>query len=132
MTLCDHCGIELTTGMWPFCPHGQSANAIQTNERFIGGVTIENLGDQPVTVYSREEFQAAMDRAGVEQRIKYVPGDKHLTDWTGAIDAKTLENAAILVARQGEIKTKLHDPAALKTYQGSVRVWKGQDDVFRA
>ena len=76
-----------------------SSQAIETNESFIGGMTIENLGHDPVTVYSREEFNQAMYRAGAEQRIKYVPGDQHLTDWSKAIDPYTLANAIELVGR---------------------------------
>ncbi len=97
---CASCGRELTIGQWPFCPHGIPAgNAIQTDEAFIGGQTIENMGHTPVTVYSRQEFQEQMARHGVEQRIKWVPGDKHLQNFGAYIDKQTLENARILVSR---------------------------------
>lgn len=97
---CERCGQELHVGEWPFCPHGTSLGiAIESNERFIGGITIENMGHEPVTVYSREEFKEQMTRHGVEQRIKYVPGDKHLQNWGNYIDPYTLEQARILVER---------------------------------
>jgi hypothetical protein len=90
--------------------------AIQTNEAFIGGVTIDNLGAEPVTVYSREEFKQAMARANVEQKIKYVPGDKYLTNWAAGIDAQTLDNARVLMSR-GVRVGETPDPAALQTFQ---------------
>jgi hypothetical protein len=102
---CDHCGEELVIGAWPFCPHGRpmdGAHAIQTNEQFIGGMTLENLGHDPVTVYSREEFKQAMLRANVEQRIKWVPGDHYLQNFGAYIDPYTMEAARALVSRQGE------------------------------
>lgn len=100
--ICEQCNLELVVGSWPWCPHGTpgQVNAIQTNESFIGGVTIENMSHEPVTVFSREEFKQAMLSRGLEQRIKYVPGDKHLQDWSKCIDANTLENARILIERQ--------------------------------
>ena len=100
---CERCGHELVVGKWPFCPHGDPhGNAIETNEAFIGGLTIENLGHDPVTVYSREEFKQAMLKANVEQKIKWVPGDKHLQNWGAFIDPYTMEAARTLVSRQGE------------------------------
>ena len=103
---CERCGYELQIGDYPFCKgrqsdHGPMGQAIETNESFIGGMTLENLGHDPVTVYSREEYKQAMIKANVEQHIKYVEGDHYLKDWSKSIDPKTLENARILVARCG-------------------------------
>jgi hypothetical protein len=125
---CERCGAEYEIGDYPFCKgrpsdHGPMRQAIQTDEAFIGGKVIENLGTEPVTVYSRTEFKQAMARAGVEQKIKYVPGDKHLLNWAAYTDAKTLENAAILVSRQGS-GSKDNDRAALQSFRSSVRVVK--------
>jgi hypothetical protein len=80
-----------------------ASHGIVTDEAFIGGLVIENLGDQPVTVYSRADLARRMQEARVEQRIKYVPGDKHLTDWSKAIDPYTLEAARALVSRPGAL-----------------------------
>ena len=115
---CDKCGHELKVGDYPFCKggHGPMRQAIQTNEQFIGGVTIENMGDTPVTVYSREEYKQAMESRGLEQKIKYVPGDKYLTNWAAGIDAQTLENARVLMSRCVRVGTEA-DPAALQTFQ---------------
>ena len=91
----------MEVGQWPFCPHGTPhGNTIETNERFIGGVTIENMGPDPVTVYSREEYKAEMLKHGVEQHIKWVPGDRHLQNWGMFIDPYTLAAATTLVERQ--------------------------------
>lgn len=100
---CEHCGEELTVGAWPWCPHGEPhGNAIETNEAFIGGLTLENLGHDPVTVYSREEYKQAMLKANVDQQIKYVSGDHYLQNWGAFIDPYTMEAARALVSRQGE------------------------------
>lgn len=104
----------------------QSA-AIETNERFIGGVTIENMGHEPVTVYSREEFDRAMRAHHVEQRIKWVPGDRHLTNWAAGIDAYTLEAATALVSRSSQ-SARQTDPCRLTSYRGSVRIVKEGED----
>lgn len=118
-TPCETCGHALELGEYPFCPHGRGGqNARQTNESFIGGVTIENLGHEPVTVYSREEFKAAMKAANVEQRIHYVPGDKYLTNWAACITAQTLANAKALVERQAA--PRVTPRARLPSYRGYV------------
>ena len=90
---CSSCKGE-TIYLWTRYPA-----SIQTNESFIGGVTLENMGHDPVTVYSRDEFKLEMAKRGLEQRIKYVPGDHYLTDWSKGVDATMLENARILVSR---------------------------------
>lgn len=120
---CQICHQGYAIGDYPFCRpgrgHGRARSAIQTNEAFIGGLTIENLGHDPVTVYSRDEFKAAMAAAHVEQRIHHVPGDKYLTDWSAGIDAQTLENARILVSRGRGAEDR--DEAALPSYRGEIR-----------
>lgn len=102
---CERCGHPLAIGDFPFCKgspaqHGPMRQAIETNEAFIGGLTLENLGPEPVTVYSREEYKLAMARAGVEQHIKWVPGDRHLQNWGAYIDPYTMAAAKALVERQ--------------------------------
>ena len=107
MTVCERCGAELAVGDYPFCKgrpsdHGPMGQAIETNEQFIGGTTLENLGHEPVTVYSREEYKLAMARANVEQRIKWVPGDHYLQNFGAYIDPQTMANAKALVERRGK------------------------------
>jgi hypothetical protein len=102
--------------------------SIQTDESFIGGKVIENLSHTPITVYSRTELKQAMEKHNAQQKIKWVPGDKHLINWAMGIDQYTLDAARVLVSRPGALKdTSKHDPAALESYQGSVRtVPKGE------
>lgn len=101
---CDKCGHALQVGDYPFCrgrqgDHGPSHQAIETDERFIGGLTVENLGHDPVVVYSRQELANVAKQRGLEQRIKYVPGDHFLTDWSKGIDPYTMAAAQALVER---------------------------------
>lgn len=62
--LCPQCESE-TVRAW-------AAPAMHTDDPFIGGKTIENMGHTPVTVYSRQEFKRAMRERGVEQRVQHV------------------------------------------------------------
>ncbi len=79
-----------------------ASHGIVTDEAFIGGMTLENLGHEPVTVYSRTELARKMHEAGVVQKIKWSgPNDKFLTNWAAGIDAQTLANAKALVERNG-------------------------------
>ncbi len=107
---CSRCG-GATEYIW----HSNPAS-IQTDEAFIGGQVIENLGHDPITVYSRTELKAAMARAGAEQRIKWAgPGDKYLTNWAAGIDQYTLDAATALVSRVGKGSTP--DRTKLETFQ---------------
>jgi hypothetical protein len=91
-------------GEWPFCPHGRplaNSHGIQTDEAFIGGLTIENMGHEPVTVYSRTEFKQEMLKRNLEQRIKWAgETDRYLTNWAASTDPQTLENARYLVTHR--------------------------------
>lgn len=87
------------------------SHGIQTDESFIGGKVIENLGDQPVTVYSRQELAQAMHKAGVTQKVKWVPGDKYLTNWAMSIDPYTLASAKALVERCGSVASPPAEPS---------------------
>lgn len=89
-----------------------------------GGMLLENLGPHPVRVYSHTERRRLMQERGLEEYIRHtpVPGtDKspHTTDWSkGSIDAKTMENAAVLVARQSEPKLTADEEFARRTLTG--------------
>ena len=102
---CIACGGD-TYYLW----RGSLSHGIQTDERFIGGQTIENLDHEPITVYSRTELAQKMHERGLEQRIKYVPGDQHLTDWSKMIDPYTLEAAKVLVSRSCKQSTDVVAP----------------------
>ena len=96
--------------------------SIQTNEAFIGGQVIENLGHDPVTVYSRDELKVRMAEAGVEQRIKYVPGDHYLTDWSMGIDAQRLADVTALLSRPRVTRAdREQELAALQSFAPSVK-----------
>lgn len=98
-----------------------ASHGIVTDESFIGGLTFENLGHEPVTVYSRQDLARRMQEAGVEQRIKYVPGDKYLTDWSKAIDPYTLAAAKALVSRPGAMGQTRQDVRPTLRVETSVR-----------
>lgn len=58
-----------------------------------GGVWIENLGPQPVKVYSHSERRAIAAANGLEEMIRHTPvpgSDKspHTSRWTGAPDMR--------------------------------------------
>ena len=89
---------------------GTVTHGIQTDESFIGGKLIENLDHEPTMVYSRQELAQKMHERGLEQRIKYVPGDQHLTDWSKMIDPYTLEAAKALVSRSCKQSTDVVAP----------------------
>lgn len=64
-----------------------------------GGFLAENGFDRPTRFDSWSEYKQAIDRNGYQIRERWVPGDKHLTNWAAVIDAGTLENAKTLVSR---------------------------------
>ena len=118
---CRHCG-AVTEYYWQTAtPHG-----IQTDEAFIGGQVIENLGHDPVTIYSRQHLQREMEKRGLEQRIKWVPGDKHLQNWGAYIDPYTMANAKELLERAGQRKPE-SDPGHLETLKTEIRAVRATD-----
>jgi hypothetical protein len=80
-SVCGACG-EVTEHVWKeralFAVHGDDA--------FIGGKTFENLGHEPVTVYSRAELNREMAARGLRPMVRHVgePGSdksKHSSRW---------------------------------------------------
>ena len=68
---CDQCGKELQIGDWPLCPHGRpSLKVIQ--DSIPGGLTIENMGHEPVTVYSHSERRDLMRARGLKEQVRHV------------------------------------------------------------
>jgi hypothetical protein len=49
-----------------------SAPAVHGDDKFIGGKTFENLGHEPVTVYSRSELKREMDKRGLQPFVRHV------------------------------------------------------------
>ena len=106
-----------TEYLWTGTPH-----AIETDERFIGGYVVHNLGHEPVTVYSRQELAQVAEARGLVQRIRWVPGDHYLTNLAAGMDPQTLANATALVSRQNPPSDP--DPTTLPSwtpYIGPVR-----------
>ena len=76
---CPHCGVN-TVREWTCSAH------IHGDDKFIGGVTFENLDHHPVTVYSRSEYKKALADRGLQEFQRHQPAQgsdksKHTTRW---------------------------------------------------
>jgi hypothetical protein len=101
---CPSCGVELVVGSWPWCPHEQGAYGVQPND-IPGGETLENVGPEPVTFYSRSEKRRYLKEHGLVEMVRHVPvpgtdTSPHTTSWT----AVNLEAGRILAERQATTK----------------------------
>lgn len=77
---CEACGATLRVGDYPFCPHGAySGKAV--GDDIPGGLTLENLGPEPVTVYSHSERKRIMRERGLHEVVRHVDGSPHTTRW---------------------------------------------------
>ena len=85
-------------------------------DEYPGGKTFEHLDHEPVTVYSKSELQREMDKRHLRFTDRYHRNDG--PDWRLGIDAKTLDNARVLVSR-GQKATD--DPGKLLTFKGTLR-----------
>lgn len=59
------------------------------DDTYVGGLTVENLGHNPVTFYSRTEHEAYLKEHGFERRVRHVgeqgsDKSKHTVRWTSA------------------------------------------------
>lgn len=95
----------------PVCPvcgdkterHFSLGGGTNIRDEYPGGIVIENLGPEPVKVYSNSERLKIMRERGLEEFVRHtpVPGtDKspHTSDWSkGSMDPYTLEAAKALV-----------------------------------
>jgi hypothetical protein len=95
---CPHCGGE-TDRLWV------QQSAAMRQDSWEGGKTFENLGPEPVTLYSRTELKAELEKRGLQEAVRHVPvpgSDRspHTTRWDVPCQ-KTLENARILLERCG-------------------------------
>lgn len=84
--LCPECGwmkednYEPRTTMDVLCPDGHkteivyagSAPAIHGDDKFVGGMVLENLGHEKVTVYSRSQLKREMQARGLEPAVRHV------------------------------------------------------------
>lgn len=95
---CPACG-GTTERLWV----GRTTTVV--SDEFAGGKTFENLGDTPVTVYSKSELRREMQARGLEEFVRHVPvpgSDKspHTTNWD-VPSQRTLDNARALLERVG-------------------------------
>ena len=63
---CPQCGAE-TVHVWT----GRAAH-IHGDDKYIGGITYENMDHEPVTVYSRAEEKREMDKRGLQHFTRHV------------------------------------------------------------
>jgi hypothetical protein len=95
---------------WPFCPHGKRGNFTNFRDELPGGLWMENLGPKPIKVYSHTERKRIMAERGLDLLEKFCPmpgTDKDpqgIPNPKGYMDPQTLENARMLLSRQGEPK----------------------------
>jgi len=82
-----------------------------------GGQVFENGFETPQIFYSHSAHRAALAARGCEIAAKWVPGDKHLTRWD-VPDAKTLENAAVLLTRGTQPREPEFEPAPITVTDG--------------
>lgn len=97
---CPVCG-SVTERLWS----GKSASVAQ--DSWEGGKTFENLGHDPVTVYSRSELKRELKERGLEECVRHVPvpgTDKspHTTNWDVPSEY-ALRQAKILLERVGTV-----------------------------
>ena len=83
---CETCGEPLAIGEWPFCPHGETGTFNVQADGIPGGLTLHNLGHEPVTVYSHSERRRIMAERGLREQVRHVgiPGSDrspHTTRW---------------------------------------------------
>lgn len=111
--ICEKCGQELQVGQWPFCPHtairGDEYRSTYVPDEIPGGLTLENVGPTPVTVYSYTEMNQLYASRGLTRIERHcpTPGTDHdpagVQDPAKYIDPYTLEAGKALILRaQGQ------------------------------
>jgi putative FmdB family regulatory protein len=96
---CPRCGGE-TERIWL-----QKAPGACGDDAYIGGLTLENVGPEPVTFYSRSEKRRYLKEHGLVEMVRHVPvpgtdTSPHTSSWTGV----DLEAGRILAERQAQTK----------------------------
>ncbi len=109
-TTCPSCGISYGVGASPWCrdQHAGGVNGIE-DVTWPGGITFENLGHDPVTLYSPAELKREMAARGLEPMIRHRDGDPHTKSWA-TMDPYTMEAARVLAERQANSCVSHHDP----------------------
>lgn len=107
-TLCEKCNHYIQLGDFPFCPH-EPTHAMIVRDEIPGGMWLENYGPKPIKVHSHTERRQVMTERGLIEKDVFCPfpgTDKDpqgIPNPKGYVDAKTLENGAILLTRQRQI-----------------------------
>ena len=85
---CPACGGH-TSRVWQ-----SGTAAIHGDDKFVGGLTLENLDHHPVTVYSRSELKREMDARGLRSMVRHVgePGSDK-SRYTSRWDSTPWSNA---------------------------------------
>ena len=64
-----------------------------------GGFWVENMTPTPLFFRTKSAHRAKMKELGLVNKVRHVPGDKHVQAW-GGTDPQTLENGRLLAERQ--------------------------------
>lgn len=109
--VCDTCGVILTIGCHPFCPHGDGASAV-AKDGIPGGVICENYGPEPIRFDSHSDRRAYMAAHGLQEKERFCPmpgsdvDPQGIQNPKGYVDAQTLANGAALICRQQQTPTE--------------------------
>jgi len=104
---CDKCGHVMQIGEHPFCPHG-SISTMFIHDEIAGGLVLENYGPHPIKVYSHSERRRIMKERGLQEIEKFCPmpgtdiDPQGIPNPAGFMDPQTLENARVLISRNGQ------------------------------
>lgn len=123
---CEHCGVDLVIGDFPFCPHGRGQATVVGDEM---DAIIENNGTpHPIRFRSKAALNAHMHAHGLIAKVRHVPENAgtdyspHTTDWSRGIDPQTLENVRILLSRGGTSAAAHDAPAPSLPVDLTIRV----------
>lgn len=90
---CDKCGVDLSPGDWPWCPHGRGASSV-VGDDIPGGQMFENGFPTPQKFYSKSAHRNALAEKGLEIAAKNAgPNDKICPRW----DSVDLDGARALL-----------------------------------
>lgn len=106
-TTCEKCGVIITPGMWPFCPHPVAESAMIIGDEIPGGMVVENYGPHPIRFDSYSAMARYREAHGLQLLEKFCPApgtDKDpqgIPNPMGYKDPYTLAQGAALIARNG-------------------------------
>lgn len=107
---CERCGITYGVGASPWCrdDHRGGVNGVEA-VTWPGGITFENLGHDPVTLYSPLELKRELKARNLTEAVRHIEGSPHTRSWA-TVDPYTLEQARILAERQATSRVSHHEP----------------------